>query len=382
MFRDGVEFGAPVELVSGETTYTWTELDKTDLNGVDYVYTIDEVEVPENYTKSISQNGLIVSNTYVSPKIDIIGTKVWIDGPEDRPIIELQLFRDGEAFGKPVELTEGMLSHTWSDLDKTDFDGIEYVYTVDEVNVPENYEKSVDGFIVTNSCLSPKIDITGTKVWVNGPDEKPTIELQLFRDGEAFGEPVELVDGVTSYTWTDLDKTDAMGVDYVYTVDEVEVVENFEKTVEGLVVTNTYVSPLIDITMTKVWVGEIEEFPTIQIQLFRNGVAFGEPVELVDGVTSYTWTDLDKSDAMGVDYVYTIDEVEIPTGYFRIIDGLTITNVLIELPDTGGEEPEKSIIKLPDTGGMNSQMFMMFGAGVTLVGALIAIVKRKEDEEE
>ena len=170
-----------------------------------------------------------------------------------------------------------------------------------------------------------------------------------------------------------------MGVDYVYTIDEVEVVENFEKTVEGLEVTNTYVSPLIDITMTKVWVGEIEEFPTIQIQLFRNGEAFGAPIELVDGATSATWTDLDMTDENGVDYVYTVEEVEIPAGYFRIIDGLTITNVLIELPDTGGEDP---IIKLPDTGGMNGQMFMMFGAGVTLVGALIAIRKRKEDEEE
>lgn len=50
-----------------------------------------------------------------------------------------------------------------------------------------------------------KIDITATKKWVGGPEKKPIIQFQLYRNGEKLGEVVEL-DGVTSYTWKDLPK--------------------------------------------------------------------------------------------------------------------------------------------------------------------------------
>ena len=145
---------------------------------------------------------------------------------------------------------------------------------------------------------------------------------------------------------------------------------------KDLVVTNTYESPLIDVTMTKIWVGEIEDYPTISIQLFRNGVAFGDPIDLVDGATSYTWESLALTDEFGELYEYTVDEVEIPEGFFRLVDGMEITNILVELPDTGGEDPEP---ELPDTGGINSNSFYMIGLGAALAGALLILRRRKED---
>src|SRR5690606_16331044 len=143
--------------------------------GKAYVYTVDEVNVPENYVKTISEDKLTVTNTYKSPKTDITGTKVWIDGPAAKPEIERAPCRNGIGFGEPVELVHPDASFKWENLDVTDGDGIAYVYTVDEVNVPENYEKSIseDKLTVTNTYKSPKIDITGTKVWVNGPAAKP-----------------------------------------------------------------------------------------------------------------------------------------------------------------------------------------------------------------
>ena len=215
---------------------------ETDRYGNVYIYSVKEgfivedefVEAqPLNYI--VSGDGLVLTNTYVSPKIEITGEKIWVDGPEVKPAIELQLFRDGEEYGEPVTLEDGVLTHTWTDLDLTDSRGVEYVYHVDEVEVPENYVKELflDDYVVQNTYVSPLIDITGTKVWVGGPLVKPDIELQLFRDGIEFGEPVTLVDGELTYTWFDLDKTDALGVDYVYTVDEVSVPENYINSAEG-----------------------------------------------------------------------------------------------------------------------------------------------------
>ena len=43
--------------------------------------------------------------------------------------------------------------------------GQEIVYSVKEVNVPEGYEASVSGQVVTNSYDPETIVISGTKVW-------------------------------------------------------------------------------------------------------------------------------------------------------------------------------------------------------------------------
>src|SRR5690554_6076936 len=123
----------------------------------------------------------------------------------------------------------------------TDINGEAYEYTVDEVNTPENYSKTVEGLTVTNTYVVPTKDVTANKVWVNGPSTRPTIELQLYRDGVAVGDPVSLEDGTLTYTWVEMTVTDINGEAYEYTVDEVNTPDNYSKTVDGLTVTNTYV---------------------------------------------------------------------------------------------------------------------------------------------
>ena len=189
--------------------------------------------------------------------------------------------------------------------------------------------RTEDGLTITNTYLSPKTDITVSKVWVDGPEEHPDIQLQLMRNGEVFGDLVTLTDGVTTHTWTALDLTDANGVEYVYQVDELEI-DNYAMTryEDGLTITNTYVSPKIDVTGHKVWVGGSPKHPTIQLQLFRNDEAFLDAVDLVDGTAAYTWTDLDERDRNGELYTYRVDEVRVPLRYIKTIseDGLTVTN--------------------------------------------------------
>lgn len=327
LMRDGEAYGEPVTLENGTETYTWKGLEKTDDQGVEYTYTVDEVNTPENYTKSV--DGLTVTNTYVSPKADVTATKTWVDGPAEHPAIQFQLMRDGVALGDPVTLENGVESYTWKLLDQTDANGVAYTYTVDEVSTPDNYVKTTDGLSVTNTYVIPKMEITATKTWVGGPAEHPAVQLQLFRDGEAYGESVILENGEETYTWTDLDKTDVNGAAYTYTVDEVAVPENYTKSVDGLTVTNTYVSPKTEITATKQWVDGPAEHPAVQLQLFRDGEIFGEPITLENGVETYTWTELNQTDANGVAYTYTVDEVNVPENYTKSIDGLTVTNTYV-----------------------------------------------------
>ncbi|MFC7685866.1 Cna B-type domain-containing protein [Ureibacillus sp. GCM10028918] len=330
LYKDGVAVGEPKKLVSGETTVTWTGLDICD----ECNYTVDEVNVPTNYEKSISEDGLTITNTYVSPKTEITGTKVWVDGPAEHPMIELQLYQNGNVYGEPVILENGETTYTWRDLDETDIDGNEYTYTIDEVTVPENYVRTLseDKLTVTNTFV---VGVTVTKKWVGGPETHPVIQVQLYQqvseDGEkkAFGEPITLENGTESYTWEGLPETDGNGQKFIYTVDELNVPQNYKKTVVGHTITNTYVIPKTSVTATKEWVGgPSNRRPTIELQLYRNGIAYGEPVVLVNGTTSYTWTDLDKTDFQANPYTYTVDEVEVPRNYVKTIseDGLTVTN--------------------------------------------------------
>jgi len=347
LYRNDEIYGQAVYLTKGNVTnesqnvweYTWTNLPKTDNERNPYTYTVDEVVTPANYIKTIDEDGLTITNTYAVPKTDITTNKTWVNGPESRPEIEIQLYRNDIAFGEPVVLKNGQTSYTWTGLDATDIDGRDYVYTVDEVNVPENYEKSVDSLTITNSYVSPKTTFTFNKVWVNGPVTRPAIQVQLYRNGVAFGEPVVLKNGQTSYTWTGLDATDIDGRLYVYTVDEVAVPENYSKTIseDGLTITNTYVILKANITANKIWLGGSAQRPEIELQLYRDGKALSEilgddygPVKLINGQTSYTWTGLDATDIDGRLYVYTVDEVNVPEDYVKSINGLTITNSFIE----------------------------------------------------
>ena len=59
----------------------------------------------------------------------------------DFPSIKVNLYRNGEVF-KTIELNGSEdWTYTWADLEKYEEHGAEYTYTVDEVSVPEGFEK-------------------------------------------------------------------------------------------------------------------------------------------------------------------------------------------------------------------------------------------------
>jgi hypothetical protein len=155
---------APVKAVPSVAPLqvTWTNLQATDLVGNPYTFFVKEgiwiaasqsftEGNPTNYTKTVSNDGFTITNTYVIPKINIIGTKIWSGGPAVKPNIQIQLYKNGVLLGNPYTLTSGMTSYTWLNLDQTDINGLLLQYTLDEVAVPAYYSKRVSVMTVTNT---------------------------------------------------------------------------------------------------------------------------------------------------------------------------------------------------------------------------------------
>lgn len=129
----------------GMTEWTW-QVPITNNAGIPYVYTAEETTLLADYIKT--EDGLTVTNTYNSPKVDVMATKIWIGGP--KPAIQLQLFRNEESYLDQVVLPKGQETYTWPDLDERDENGEKYVYSVKEVGTPLKYGKVEDGLTVTN----------------------------------------------------------------------------------------------------------------------------------------------------------------------------------------------------------------------------------------
>lgn len=144
-------------------------------------------------------------------------------------------------------------------------------------------------------------------------------------------------------------------------------------TYESLTVTNTYVSPKIDVEVNKVWVGGPETKPTIQLQLFRNDEVFGEPVTLENGTLKHTFVGLDKTDSRGVDYVYTVDELVVPKDYTKVAKDLTVTNTYVQPKEPAKDKPKD----LPKTGSAQG-LYEVLGL-VTLVGGAVMLTRKKKD---
>ena len=226
---------------------------KTDLMAEDgtladivaFVYVYDSkgnlIASEEDLTNTDQTITLYTEDTKISVE------KVWDDKNDQdgiRPTtIKVQLYADGKASGRTVELSENNnWKYTWKDLDKQK-DGEDIVYTVDEIEIPDGYTKTVTNkgaaFTITNTHKPGTTEVKVTKVWKDSNDKyqkRPgSIRVQLYKtvagELEAVGEPVTLDKSMNwTYTWTDL-ALQENGITIIYTVDEISVPEGYTKTV-------------------------------------------------------------------------------------------------------------------------------------------------------
>jgi hypothetical protein len=300
--------------------------------------------------------------------------KVWDDGDNRdslRPAaLEVELLADGEPTGKKVTLKEANhWTGTITGLRKT-LDGTDIEYTWQEPKV-EGY--TLTGWTqhgtlttMTNTHEAGKTEISVEKVWDDRNDsakKRPaSIQVQLYADGRALGEPVTLdEDNEWAYTWEDLDlnvNEDGVSRAIRYTVAETAVPEGYVcritgGAVTGFVITNTFEfgklviekefdirrpetedqdqedEELTDIEVEKVWVGDNDDADgnrpeSITVRLFAGGTEI-RVVKLTAGNGwRYHFGNLPKFvDGRPIHYSVREDPVE---GYATEIQGFTIYN--------------------------------------------------------
>lgn len=250
--------GKPVEVsadLNGIWSYTWANLDKNT------EWEVAEVEIPEKYeidSAYMANNEWIITNRLKSSDApttkNVTVRKVWEDQDSTkRPaVVNVQLYKDLVPYGTVTLSEDNNWQFTWTDLDAS------AEWTLDEIDVPEGYERSIrmetsDDQAVTTCTITnkqvteepkppvqEKISITANKVWEDaGYTGRPqTVKLQLYRDGEAYGDAVTVSQAQGwRYVWKDLEK------DHVWTVGEVENVSGYDVSVthdgNEWVITNT-----------------------------------------------------------------------------------------------------------------------------------------------
>ena len=336
------KYGEAVTLnADNKWTYTWEDL-AVKSAGKDIAYTVEETNVPEDYTAKVTGNakdGFTITNSHAPATTSVSVTKAWVDGDNEDGVrpdsVTVQLKANGEPEGDVVTLNaNNQWTYTWKDL-AVKSAGKNIAYTVEETNVPAGYEPEVtgtakDGFTITNTIKQDAVTIEGTKTWIDPEGTvHPEITINLLRNGEVY-KSVKLANGETSYKFEGLDKYDEKGFKYAYKVVEVEKdVPGYTATYEGNNVVNTIKQEEISVSGTKTWIDpEGTVHPEITINLLRDGEPYGDPITLKNGETDYSFDNLPKYDLTdGHLYEYTVKE-DIVEGYTSVVDGYNITNTI------------------------------------------------------
>ena len=143
-------------------------LNKYDAQGKEITYTVKEVGTVEHY--KAETNGLKVTNTidYTTFKDKVTVTKTWTQEPEDTDVttirpatIELQLKSNNNVKYKHTINTATESSYEF-EVEKYDANGNAITYEADENADLTNYDKSVNGYTITNAYKYAKLVPTKT----------------------------------------------------------------------------------------------------------------------------------------------------------------------------------------------------------------------------
>ena len=180
------------------------------------------------------------------------------------------------------------------------------------------------------------------KIWEDDNDRdriRPaSVTVNLYANGVLNDSVVLSDDNGWQHTFTGKPSHDDAGNSIAYTIDEEDVSDVYTKTVGNngthLTVTNSYTPETVDITANKVWEDNDDSLgkrpASVSFQLYGNGSAVGEPVELNEaGGWTHTWTGLPKNSA-GTEINYTVGETSAPEGYEHSVSGYTITNKYVD----------------------------------------------------
>jgi LPXTG-motif cell wall-anchored protein len=176
-------------------------------------------------------------------------------------------------------------------------------------------------FVGTTDEEDDVTSISIEKKWVDTvTTHRPEyITVQLYQNGKAYGDPIRIYPTVNDNCeeiWP-VYYIDDLPDGYTYTISEVSV-PGYTSSVTSSNRRYTITNKLSGFTVEKVWLNdeEADRPGGITVQLYQNGVAYGE-VETLNKANSwsYIWMDLPEVDGSGNKYSYTAKEINVPNGY-------------------------------------------------------------------
>ena len=317
---------------NGVWSYTFKNLPDSKPDGGSYQYTVEE-KTMDGWNTSYGDDSLSIVNT-ASGTTSVVVAKFWTlpEGMSaDDQTVEVTLTRDGQKLtGDEYTKTitgNGMVK--FENLPKYNENGQLYQYGAEEAS--GNYQQAKpatsDGYTITfyNTVAVEKTSISGVKTWNDGGDtaSRPEeITVALYKDDgtEPFATTTASAATDWAYSFDNLDRyeftrdendnNNIIAVREIkYTVKEVGV-DGYTATISGNNITNTRTGS-IDLIVNKAWVAQGDHPADVTVQLYANGVAFGEPVVFTD---SYTFKGLSKYDASGEEIKYSVVETPV-SGY-------------------------------------------------------------------
>lgn len=72
---------------------------------------------------------------------------------------------------------------------------------------------------------------------------------------------------------------------------------------------------ITEISVQKEWVGGTTPRPDVTVQLLQNGEVIDEVILNDANNWKNTWSELVTNDESGKKFIYTVDEINVPTGY-------------------------------------------------------------------
>ena len=390
LYKDGVATDQTLELSeANQWQGSFENLDEK-AAGKAIHYTVKEENVPEGYTLSIDDKDPahpILTNKHEPTVTQVKVTKKWEDANNQdglRPKeIQVQLYAGDQEVGEKVVLsTDNKWTHTFTKLPEK-ANGEIIHYSVKEVVVPKGYTVTEESqekgdLVLTNTHTPSTVDIPVMKIWADNDNQdglRPAkITVNLYANGKKVAHKDITSETDWRETFTGLPEFKD-GKKIVYTLQE-ERVENYSPSIdqESYTITNTHTPGKTSLSVTKQWDDQEDKDglrpKSVKVQLYADGKKSGEVIELsAENKWTHTFANLDKH-VKGKAVTYTVEEVDVPTGYqvTKTDDGQG--NVVL----TNKHEPTKPVTPEPKKPGKKIGFLPSTGTTISLISLVLAFV--------